>query len=365
MWEYATGILSFETTNDVKDPNLTDRYIRIEKDPYGLFAIVGSGTTHKYLLYFDSRFPFIHQNFVHLNLGVSFTRYRGDEISDVIVRPQGDLKYKTITFPTGWEESTAINMHSLKYNPNGGGEFEAQRFTDNYSTYTYNKTDLSRFGNSAVIGVISTIIAYMLGLPLGILMARKKDKFVDKLGNMYIIFIMAVPSLAYIFMFAAIGTMVFKLPYTFANAKVKALAYVLPTISLALPAVGGLMKWMRRYMVDQMNSDYVKFARSQGLSEREIYSTHISRNAMIYIVHGIPGTLLGSITGAIITESIYSVPGIGNLLTEAISKHDNAVIVAVTVFYTSISIISLILGDLLLIKYDPRISLSSSKGGGR
>ena len=62
---------------------------------------------------------------------------------------------------------------------------------------------------------------------------------------------------------------------------------------------------------------------------------------------------------------MYSVPGVGRLLTEAINKHDNGVIVAVTVFYTTLSIVSLILGDLLLAKYDPRISLNSDKGGGR
>ena len=122
---------------------------------------------------------------------------------------------------------------------------------------------------------------------------------------------------------------------------------------------------MRRYMIDQMNSDYVKFARAEGLSEKEIYHIHISKNAFIYLVHGVPASILGCLTGAIITESVYSVPGVGRLLTEAINKHDNGVIVAVTVFYTTLSIVSLILGDLLLAKYDPRISLNSDKGGGR
>ena len=118
-------------------------------------------------------------------------------------------------------------------------------------------------------------------------------------------------------------------------------------------------------MIDQMNSDYVKFARAEGLSEREIYNVHISKNAFIFLVHGIPASILGCLTGAIITERVYSVPGVGNLLTEAINQHDNGIIVACTVFYTSLSILPVILGDLLLAKYDPRISLSSSKGGGR
>ena len=260
---------------------------------------------------------------------------------------------------------TAIDFHSLTYNSNPRTAAEMKQFPDQYTSFTYNYSGLSMLENSFVIGLISTFIAYLLGLPLGIAMARHKDGLLDKIGNGYIIFIMSVPSLAYIFLFATAGTSLFNLPYKFANAQVKVLAYVLPTISLSLPQIGNLMKWMRRYMIDQMNSDYVKFARAEGLSEQEIYRKHISPNALIYLVHGIPANILGCLTGAIITESVYSVPGVGNLLTRALSGHDNGIIVAVTVFYTFLSIISVILGDLLLAKYDPRISLTSSKGGGR
>lgn len=370
LWDYFTHIITVETTRDVQDPALTDRYIRVEKDPYSNFyAVVGSGTQHKYLLYVDSRFPFIHQNFLHLNLGTSFTKYRGQEITEVITQPRGEIRTVRTQYPaqlgTNEYADTAIDFHSLTYNPNALTKTEQNQFPDQYATYTYRYKGLSMLENSFVIGLIATIIAYCLGLPLGILMARYKDGILDKIGNGYIIFIMAVPSLAYIFLFATVGTSLFNLPYKFANAEIKILAYVLPTVSLALPSIGSLMKWMRRYMIDQMNSDYVKFARAEGLSESEIFRKHISANAMIYLVHGIPGNILGALTGAIITERVYAVPGVGNLLTTAINSHDNGIIVACTVFYTTLSIISLILGDLLLAKYDPRISLSSSKGGGR
>ncbi|MBQ6645980.1 MAG: ABC transporter permease [Clostridia bacterium] len=370
LWTYLGQLFTVETTSDVTDPALTDRYVRVEKDPYsGLFAVVGSGTTHKYLLYFDGRFPFIHQNWIHLNLGTSFTKYRGSEITTVITDPTGEQVSRRTQFPaklgSDQYDETPIDFHSLTYNYGQQTSYEAERFPDRYTTYGYHRSGLSMLENSFVIGIIATIIAYMLGLPIGITMARHKDGLFDKIGNVYIIFIMAVPSLAYIFLFATIGTKLFGLPYKFANAQVKILAYVLPTISLALPQVGSLMKWMRRYMIDQMNSDYVKFARAEGLSEKEIYRKHISPNAMIYLVHGIPANILGCLTGAIITERVYAVPGVGNLLTTAINGHDNGIIVACTVFYTTLSIISVILGDLLLAKYDPRISLSSSKGGGR
>ena len=370
LLDYLKNFVVIETKNMVKDENLTERYIRVEKDPYsGLFAVVGSGTFHKYLLYFDNRFPFIHQNFIRINLGTSYTRFRGSEITRVINTPQGDLITSTTQYPamvgTDQYVDTAIDFHTVTYNSGEVSEVDLAQFGDRYTNYQYKRSGFSMLENSFVIGIVATIIAYMIGLPAGIMMARRKDKLGDKIGSAYIIFIMAVPSLAYIFMFAAIGTMVFHLPYKFASAEVKFLAYILPTFSLAIRGIGNLMKWMRRFMIDQMNSDYVKFARAEGLSEKEIFNIHISKNAFIPLVHGIPAEILGCLAGAIITERIYAVPGVGNLLTQAINTHDNGIIVACTVFYTSLSIISLILGDLLLAKYDPRISLNADKGGGR
>ena len=190
------------------------------------------------------------------------------------------------------------------------------------------------------------------------MMARKKDKLFDKLGTVYIVFIIAVPSLAYIFLFKAVGGRL-GLPTTFDMESSSKLMFLLPIISLALPSVANLMKWLRRYMIDQMNADYVKFARSGGLSEGEIFSKHVLKNAAIPIVHGIPAGVLSALTGAIITERVYVVPGAGNLLTEAINKYDNGVIVGVTLFYAVLSVVSIILGDILMATVDPRISFST------
>ena len=108
-----------------------------------------------------------------------------------------------------------------------------------------------------------------------------------------------------------------------------------------------------------MNADYVKFARSGGLSEGEIFSRHILKNAAIPIIHGIPASVLGALVGAIITERVYVIPGAGNLLTIAINSYDNGVIVGVTLFYALLSVTAVILGDVLMSMVDPRISFSS------
>ena len=171
---------------------------------------------------------------------------------------------------------------------------------------------------------------------------------------------MAVPALGYIFIFRAIGAAI-GLPTVFDMEKPTWLMYVLPIVSLALPSIANLMKWLRRYMIDQMNSDYVKFARSGGLSEGEIFSKHILKNAIIPIVHGIPSSILFSLTGAIITERVYVVPGVGNVLTKAINAYDNGVIVGVTLFYALLSVTSIILGDVMMSMMDPRISFTAKE----
>ena len=323
-------------------------------------AIIGNGTKHKYLLYTDDNFPYIHQNLVSINLGTSYTVNTGVDVFVTMTQTQGSYVKSSVTFPTGLTEMSADDLHTAIYQADSlhASKLNEERFVDNYTNVITVKNGMSKMGYSFTIGIISTFISYFLGVPLGIIMARKKDKFVDKLGTLYIVFIIAVPSLAYIFLFKAIGGQL-GLPTTFRMESPSKLMYFLPIISLALPSIANLMKWLRRYMIDQMNSDYVKFARSGGLSVGEIFSKHILKNAIIPIVHGIPGSILFAMTGAIITERVYVVPGAGNLLTEAINKFDNSVIVGVSLFYAILSVLAIILGDILMAFVDPRISFSS------
>ena len=324
-------------------------------------AIIGNGTQHKYLLYFDNKFPFIHQNIVKIQLGKSYSVRQGIDVFDTMVDTQGTYVKSTITYPSGLVEESANDLHKATYIKDSQSKgTNSARFTDDYTNTPTVKNGKSKMGYSFVIGIFSVIGAYCLGVPLGILMARKKDKLFDKLGTIYIIFIMAVPSLAYIFMFKAVGAQM-GLPTTFDVDSPSKLIYILPIISLALPSIANLMKWIRRYMIDQMNSDYVKFARSGGLSEGEIFGKHIMKNAIIPIVHGIPGSVLGAMTGALITERVYTVPGAGGLLVEALNKYDNSVIVGVAMFYAILSVVSVILGDIFMSMVDPRISFSTKE----
>ena len=366
LWNYFTGLFQVDDINyasgDVGERGLT---FTLHDPVYGgdkfSPAIIGNGTQHKYLLYVDSNFPYIHQNIVSIKLGTSYSVNKGIDVFDTMTATQGSYVKSTITYPTGLVDERADDLHSATYVAGSLASSAAnqQRFVDDYTNVKTVNNGMSKMGYSFVIGIIATIGAYLLGIPLGILMARKKDKLIDKIGTVYIMFVIAVPSLAYIFLFKSIGGKVFNLPTTFNMENPTWLMYILPVISLALPSIANLMKWMRRYMIDQMNSDYVKFARSGGLTETEIFTKHIMKNAAIPNVHGIPASVLGALTGAIITERVYVIPGAGNLLTTAINAYDNGVIVGVTLFYATLSVVSIILGDILMSMVDPRISFSS------
>lgn len=324
-------------------------------------AVMGTGTQYKYLFYFDDSFPFIHQNLVKINLGLSYSIRQGIDVFQTMTESQGSYAYSTVTYPTGSVSESADDLHSASYISGslaGGGPVVKASFVDDYTNISTNKNGTSKIGYSFTIGIIAVFLSYLIGVPVGIIMALRKDKLLDHIGTFYIVFITAVPSLAYIFLFKSLGGR-FGLPTTFDMENPTWLMYVLPIISLSLPSIANLMKWLRRYMIDQMNSDYVKFARSGGLSEGEIFRKHILKNAIIPIVHDIPASILFALTGAIITERVYVVPGVGNMLTRAINAYDNGVIVGMVLFYAVLTVTSVILGDVLMSVLDPRISFTA------
>lgn len=323
-------------------------------------AIIGNGTFHKYLLYFDDTFPFIHQNFVKLTLGTSFSVNKGVDAFQTMTQSQGTYVQSMTYYPSGLAEFSADDLHTATY---AAGSREMNlvyqtRYTDDYTNVSLKKESHSKIYYSFIISILASFLTYLFGIPLGILMAKKKDTWVDNLGNAYVIFMMAVPSLSYLFMFKAIATKV-GMPTIFSLENPSIAMYFTPVIVSTVSAVSGRMKWMRRYMVDQMNSDYVKFARAEGLSERTIFAKHIFKNAAIPIAHGFPGVIIMALSGSIMMENIYTVPGVGGLLIQAIGAYDNAVIVGVAFFYGVLTIISSILGDITMSIMDPRISYTT------
>ncbi len=364
---FYSGMIEIDNPYRIQDPNNPDleRKIYFGTDLSGTPAIKCSGCEHKYLIYFDSSFPFIHQNIININLGVSYVPYKNQPIVDVITNRQGATVKEEITFETGQTSSSAILEHTCTYKSTLDA-LDPNKFLDHYANCTNNMAEDSMMAISFKMGILSILFAYLIALPVGILMARKKGKIADKLGMSYIVFIIAVPSLAYISLFRFLGNSLFGLPGKWPEMGGGAWqSWVLPIFSLTLPSISGLMMWTRRYMVDQSTADYVKFAKAKGLSEGEIFTKHILKNAIIPIAHGIPGNIVGTISGAVITESIYAVSGMGKLLPDSIKAFNNQMVIALTFMFTFLSIFSLFAGDLLVTAIDPRISLVNNAKGGR
>ncbi|MGF7057564.1 ABC transporter permease [Brassicibacter mesophilus] len=215
---------------------------------------------------------------------------------------------------------------------------------------------------SLYFGLAAIAISLILGIPLGITMARSKSKLWDKLGTGYIVFINAVPAAVYFLFLQLYVTDIFKLPILFKPDK--PVSWILPAISMALGSIAYYAMWMRRYMVDEINKDYIRLARAKGLRSKAIMVKHVFRNAFVPMAQYLPSAILFTIAGSIYIESLYSIPGMGGLLVDVIQRQDNSLVQALVLIYSSIGIIGLFLGDILMAIFDPRINLQK-KGGAR
>lgn len=212
------------------------------------------------------------------------------------------------------------------------------------------------------LGLSSIFIAIIFGLWMGISMAQHKDRLIDGVGTFYIVFIRAVPSAVYYLFLQLYLTSWLKLPILF-DVDDKA-SFFLPLLSMSLVSLAGYAMWMRRYMVDELNKDYIRLARAKGLKSNEIMFKHVMRNAFVPMAQYLPTSILFAISGSLYIESLYSIPGIGSLLVESIQRQDNPLVQSLVLIYAAISIFGLLMGDVLMAFFDPRIKFEA-QGGGR
>ncbi len=217
-----------------------------------------------------------------------------------------------------------------------------------------------RIPYSMYFGIFATSLALTLGLTLGVFMARRKGMALDRAGTAYIVLINAMPSAVYLLFIQLYGTSLFSLPILF--DKYRPNSWILPAISLSLGGIAGYAMWIRRYMVDELNKDYIKLAKAKGLPEKLIMVRHVMRNAFVPMAQYLPAAILSTISGSIYIESLYSIPGMGGLLVDVIQRQDNPMVQALVLIFSSVGIIGLFLGDVLMAVFDPRIKLVKGEG---
>ncbi len=213
---------------------------------------------------------------------------------------------------------------------------------------------------SLQIGLMSMVLALLLGVPLGAAMARSKSRFWDKFGTLFIVLVNAVPAAIYYILLQMYVTDLFKLPMLFQREN--PLTWILPVFSMSLGNMAYFAMWLRRYMLDEMNKDYVRLARAKGVSTKKITMRHVFRNAFVPMIQYLPTLILYTVMGSIYIESLYSIPGMGGLLVNVIGRQDNPMVQALVMIYSCIGIVGLLVGDLLMAVLDPRISFAGKEG---
>lgn len=217
---------------------------------------------------------------------------------------------------------------------------------------------------SLALGLAALGIALLVGLPLGVFMARSsRSRFQigDRLGTIFVVVIQAVPAAIYHLLIQFYGS---KLPgFSMFFEGDSPVTWALPILSLSLGNIAYYAMWLRRYMVDESNKDYVRLARAKGVSGARISGVHIFRNAFVPLAQFIPTSVILTLMGSLYVESLYSIPGMGGLLVIAIQNQDNTLVQALVLIYAAISILGLLAGDLLMALLDPRIALGGKEGG--
>ena len=224
---------------------------------------------------------------------------------------------------------------------------------------------------SFVMGLIAFVLQVMISVPLGVIAATKQYSKTD-----YTISVIALAGISLpTFFFASLLKLVFayRLKWfdafgltgrnhltmnAFEQLLDKGVHLVLPVVTIVVISIGSLMRYTRTNMLEVLNSDYIRTARAKGLSERRVIYHHAFRNTLIPIVTIVGGSLPGLFSGALITETLYSIPGIGYASYQAMVAGDIPFTMFYLVFMAVLTLAGNLISDILYAVVDPRVRIS-------
>ncbi len=209
------------------------------------------------------------------------------------------------------------------------------------------------FPVSAKLGGVTIIFVLIVSLPLGILAAVKTNRWQDG-------FIMAIATLGITIPSFVVATgLMYAFSYklgwvpTFGLDSWK--SYILPVVALGGYSLSFITRLMRSSLLDVLGQDYIRTARSKGLTEPQIIIHHALRNALIPVVTVIGPTIAGLMTGSFVIEKIFAIPGMGVHFVDSVSQRDYTAIMGITVFYATFLITMIFIVDIFYSLIDPRI----------
>ncbi len=224
-------------------------------------------------------------------------------------------------------------------------------------------------GTSFMVAFIATIFEFLIAIPLGITAATHQYSLRDYIVTIFVMVGISLPS----FFFGNIlkDILALKLqwfpPSGFVDATQSHTGLALlgdyfrysfiPILTIVILSIGSRMRMTRTNMLEVMNSDYIRTARAKGLKERTVIYKHAFRNTLIPLVTSMAGLLPSLFSGAIITEQVFDLPGIGNIALQAMNSGDIPFIMGYNMFLALLSVVGVILSDLAYGIVDPRVKL--------
>jgi oligopeptide transport system permease protein len=218
-----------------------------------------------------------------------------------------------------------------------------------------NEIILEGFKVSAKLGVAAAAIALVAGLTLGSLAAVFHNKFIDKLTMVLSTAFVAMPS----FIIATFFLLIFcvKLHWLPANGSTAG-GLILPIISLSLYPMSYIIRLTRSSMLDVLGQDYIRTARAKGVKPHKVIFKHSLRNAITPVITYAGPMIAFIVTGSLVVEKIFAVPGLGKYFVSSIINRDYTLIMGTTIFLAALVIIMMLVSDILYKVFDPRVELS-------
>jgi peptide/nickel transport system permease protein len=224
---------------------------------------------------------------------------------------------------------------------------------------------------SFMMNVITSLVQFFIAIPLGILAARKQYSRTDYAITVFALMGISLPTfflatiLKYVFAIKLQWFDLYGLTGRFYTTMTpiqqildKGYHLVLPVITLMMLSIGGLMRYTRTNMLEVLNSDYIRTARAKGLPEKVVINKHAFRNTLIPLVTSLSGLLPSMFTGAMITETLYQIPGIGYISYQAIIRGDIPFAMFYIVFLIILTQFSILAADIMYAVVDPRVRVN-------
>jgi len=211
------------------------------------------------------------------------------------------------------------------------------------------------FAYSMKVGLIAAAIAIVFGILFGCIAALKRDKVADKIIQVITTALVSMPSFVMATLLLLTFGLKIKLFPTIGSAPG---GLILPTISLSLSPMAYITRLTRSSMLDVMGQDYIRTANAKGLSKFKVIAKHALKNAMGPVITYAGPMIAGVLTGSMVVENIFSVPGLGRLFVNSMLKTDYMMIMGVTIFLAFLVITMNFISDVLYKIIDPRIDLN-------